>query len=148
MSGNDPDGRKVVLFDVHQLVCMICDPFFCNWRSKFWLQRSKAELVKKMFEWYVPLDDDDSNTTRIEVLDDFEHQAELESYNSLFGIKEVWKYVEETGLITKYLQLFEVYVGSSVFYQTVAKPLLLMGTVGSMDVEFMANPLKHTILTK
>ena len=31
--------------------------------------------------------------------------------------------------------------------QKVAKPLLSMGTVGSMDCERRAKPLKHTILT-
>ena len=35
-----------------------------------------------------------------------------------------------------------------MFYRKVAKPLLSMGTVGSMDVERMANPLKNTILTR
>ena len=38
-----------------------------------------------------------------------------------------------------------------MFYQKVAKPLLSMGTVGSMDCamdcERRAKPLKHTILT-
>ena len=34
-----------------------------------------------------------------------------------------------------------------VFYQKVAKPLLSTGTVGSMDCERRAKPLKHTILT-
>ncbi len=57
--------------DEHHLWCVIVDPVFRRWRNnKFWLQKSKAELVRKMIDWYVPLDDDGSDKTRREVLDD------------------------------------------------------------------------------
>ena len=53
-----------------------------------------------------------------------------------------------SGAISGRLQWFECYAGASLFYQKVAKPLLSMGTVGSMDCERRAKALKHTILTK
>eukprot|EP00985_Skeletonema_marinoi_P031477 scaffold37707_cov119-Skeletonema_marinoi.AAC.1 len=40
-----------------------------------------------------------------------------------------------------------IHSSPSPFYQKVAKPLLSMGTVGSMDCERRAKPLKHTIVT-
>ena len=58
------------------------------------------------------------------------------------------KYVETTGAISGRLGWFECYAGTSDFYRLFAKPLLSMGTVGSMDCERRAKPLKNTILTK
>eukprot|EP00986_Skeletonema_menzelii_P013421 scaffold7779_cov107-Skeletonema_menzelii.AAC.3 len=40
------------------------------------------------------------------------------------------------------------WTGSSDFYRLVAKPLMSMGTVGSMDCERRAKPLKNIILVK
>ena len=68
--------------------------------------------------------------------------------NKSFGIKDVVKYVETTVAISGRLGSFECYAGTSDFYRLVAKPLLSMGTVGSMDCECRAKPLKNTILTK
>lgn len=72
---------------------------------------------------------------------------ELAKNNKSFGIEQVVKYAEQTGAISGRLQWFECYAGASPFYQKVAKPLLSMGTVGSMDCERRAKPLKHTIVT-
>ena len=41
-----------------------------------------------------------------------------------------------------------MFAGSSDFYCSFAKPLLSMGTVGSMDCESRAQLMKKTILTK
>ena len=68
--------------------------------------------------------------------------------NKSFGIKDVVKYVETTVAISGRLGSFECYAGTSDFYRLVAKPLLSMGTVGSMDCECRAKPLKNTILMK
>lgn len=46
------------------------------------------------------------------------------------------------------LQFFETYHYTSEFYQKIAKPLLSMRTVGSIDVERRIKPIKHKILTK
>ena len=69
--------------------------------------------------------------------------AETESCRQLLAGR-----VSQHPLITiARLQWFECYAGASPFYQKVAKPLLSMGTVGSMDCERRAKPLKHTIVT-
>ena len=43
---------------------------------------------------------------------------------------------------------FETFMANNEFYQKVAKPLLSMRTVGSMDVERRVKPIKYEILTK
>ena len=129
----------------------------------------KAALVRKMIEWYVPLGDDGSDEMRKRVKKDFEdfdtqandwfHSFEdplpllpsleqLQQNNKSFSIKNVVQYVESTGAISGRLTWFECYAGSSDFYRLVAKPLMSMGTVGSMDCERRAKPLKNTILVK
>ena len=50
--------------------------------------------------------------------------------------------------LEKRFEFFECYFRSSEFYLRVAKPLLSMKCVGSMDAERAAKPLKHNIMTK
>jgi len=168
MDGLDIDGQKVGLLDVHQLMGFLCDPNSRRWRAMFHLQTDKAALVRKMIEDYVPLGVDGSDELRKRVLNDFQEfdtqqgnwmhsfdahlpemptAEELAKNNKSFGIEQVVKYAEQTGAISGRLQWFECYAGASPFYQKVAKPLLSMGTVGSMDCERRAKPLKHTIVT-
>eukprot|EP00986_Skeletonema_menzelii_P008448 scaffold3563_cov139-Skeletonema_menzelii.AAC.7 len=68
--------------------------------------------------------------------------------NKSFSIKNVVQYLESTGAISGRITWFECYAGLSDFYRLVAKPLTSMGTVGSMDCERRAKPLKNTILVK
>jgi len=50
--------------------------------------------------------------------------------------------------VTAHIKFFNTVGSNNLFYTTVARPLLLMSTVGSMDVERMVKPVKHTIMTK
>jgi len=169
MDGVDPSGLKVGLLDEHHLMCFLCDPNSRVWRELFYLQTNKAALVRKMIEWYVPLGEDGSDEMRRRVKKDFEdfdtqnndwfHSfdvplpslpslEQLQQNNKSFSIKNVVQYVESTGAISGRITWFECYAGSSDFYRLVAKPLMSMGTVGSMDCERRAKPLKNSILVK
>ena len=50
--------------------------------------------------------------------------------------------------IDGHFHFFEAYARFSPLYQQVGKQLLSMKSIGSMDVECMAKPFKHCILTK
>ena len=65
-----------------------------------------------------------------------------------FGVEDVRKWVDRTGGVQGRFRFFETYARNSEFYQLVAKPLLSIRTVGSMDVERRVKPIKHNILTK
>jgi hypothetical protein len=73
---------------------------------------------------------------------------ELEKRNREFGISDVKEWVEKHGAMSGRFQFFETFAAHSEFYQKVAKPLLSMRTVGSIDVERRVKGAKHVILTK
>jgi hypothetical protein len=50
--------------------------------------------------------------------------------------------------VTAHIKFFNTVGSNNLFYTMVARPLLSMSTVGSMDVERMVKPVKHTIMTK
>ena len=58
------------------------------------------------------------------------------------------EWVEKYENIDGRFRFFEAYARFSPLYQQVGKRLLSMKSVGSMDVERMAKPFKHSILTK
>ncbi len=58
------------------------------------------------------------------------------------------EWVEKYKNIDERFHFFDVYAHFSPLYQQVGKRLLSMKSVGSMDVERMAKPSKHCILTK
>jgi len=73
---------------------------------------------------------------------------ELKLRNNTFSISEVVKYVEESGNIKGRFAFFEAFHPNSEFYLKVAKPLLSMRAVGSIDVERRIKQLKGNIMTK
>jgi hypothetical protein len=60
----------------------------------------------------------------------------------------VVEWVEKYENIDGCFHFFEAYAHFSSLYQQVGKRLLLMKSAGSMDMECMAKPFKHSILTK
>eukprot|EP00956_Cyclotella_meneghiniana_P034352 scaffold103910_cov23-Cyclotella_meneghiniana.AAC.1 len=126
-------------------------------------------LVKEMIEAYIPVDDDGSDTTRKRVTEEFMefhtqtgkwthifgqplpeavNFEQLEANNKAFGVKFVKQHAESSGNVASRLRWFETFAAHSELYQLIAKPLISMRTVGSIDVERRVKPLKDTILTK
>ncbi len=65
-----------------------------------------------------------------------------------FTLDRVVEWVEKHENIDGRFRFFEAYACFSFLYQQVGKQLLSMKSIGSMDVECMAKPFKHCILTK
>eukprot|EP00956_Cyclotella_meneghiniana_P037398 scaffold138000_cov60-Cyclotella_meneghiniana.AAC.1 len=121
-------------------------------------------LVQEMIEVYIPVDDDGSDTTRKRVTEEFmackwthifgqplpeaDNFEQLETNNKAFGVKFVKQHAKSSGNVAFWLRWFETFAAHSELYQLIAKPLILMRTVGSIDVERRIKPLKDTILTK
>ena len=122
-----------------------------------------------MLEHFIPGEDTEEESLRKEVLQEWQefysqtgsfmdafdqpipeavHEDELREANNAIKIKDVEEWVTSTGGTEKRFEFFECYHRSSEFYLRVAKPLLSMKCVGSMDAERAAKPLKHDILTK
>ena len=78
----------------------------------------------------------------------FRPDIELDNKNKSFSVEEVKEWVEKQNAIDGRFQFFETFATSSEFYLKVAKPLLSMCTVGSIDVERRIKRIKHNILTK
>ena len=72
----------------------------------------------------------------------------LEKNHTEFSVVDVKKWVDKHDSIQGRFRFFETFASNSEFYLKVAKPLLSMRTVGSIDVERRIKPIKHTILTK
>lgn len=81
-------------------------------------------------------------------LPDAVSSAQLELNNREFTIDDVLKWVEKSGNINGRFAFFDTFHATSEFYQRVAKPLLSMRAVGSIDVERRIKAMKGNILTK
>ena len=63
-------------------------------------------------------------------------------------IEDVTTWVVVTGSMEAHLNWFGTFAANSEFFLKVAKPLLSIRNVGSIDVERKVKPIKHTIMTK
>jgi len=72
----------------------------------------------------------------------------LKNANKTFGLKDVKTWIENTGSMEARLNWYGTFAANSELYLKVAKPLLSMRTVGSMDVERTVKPVKHEIMTR
>jgi hypothetical protein len=68
--------------------------------------------------------------------------------NKSITFDDVQMWIESNDGIQCRFRFFEAFGRESEFYQWVAKPLLLMRTVGSIDVEHRIKPVKNDILSK
>ena len=57
--------------DEYQLMCLICDPYYCCWRSTFKLERSVKVIAQKMVEHFVPRLEERSMLKRKNLLQEF-----------------------------------------------------------------------------
>jgi hypothetical protein len=60
--------------------------------------------------------------------------------NKKFTVAEVVKFVEKSGNISSWFHFFETSAENSDFYLLLAKPILSLGTVGSIDIERRVKP--------
>ena len=63
-------------------------------------------------------------------------------------IEDVTTWVVVTGSMEPRLNWFGTFAANLELFLKVAKPLLSMRTVGSIDVDCKVKPIKHTIMTK
>ena len=74
--------------------------------------------------------------------------SQLEKNNKSFSVEDVRRWTEKHDGVRGRFRFYSLYAASFEFYQLVAKPLVSMRTVGSINVERRAKPIKHTIMTK
>ena len=74
--------------------------------------------------------------------------SQLTKINKAFMIEDATTWVVGTGFMEARLNWFGTFAANSEFFLKVAKPLLSMRTVGSIDVDRKIKLIKHTIMTK
>jgi hypothetical protein len=75
-------------------------------------------------------------------------EDQLIKNNREITLDQVQEWVEENDGIAGRFRFFKAFGKNSIFYHTIAKPLLSMRAVGSIDVERRIKPVKHSILTR
>lgn len=81
-------------------------------------------------------------------LPDAVDDEQLVANNNALSIDDVAAWIESNNGIEGRFTWFESLARGTKLYQQVAKPLLSIGTVGSIDVERKSKTLKHEILSK
>ena len=72
----------------------------------------------------------------------------MESNRSKICFDDVCQWIEDYDGIEGRLRFFQAYMPLLPLWQRVGRPLMSMRTAGLMDVERVAKPIKHMILTK
>mmetsp|Transcript_12652 Transcript_12652/g.20854 ORF Transcript_12652/g.20854 Transcript_12652/m.20854 type:complete len:495 (-) Transcript_12652:418-1902(-) len=141
--GKDPSGtQKVGLHDRHHLMCFIVDPFNYDGGAS-----TTRTVVREDFMAFYTHTGDWFHTFE-QPLPEPVSAEQLQINMEAITIDEVITFVEDTRNVMARLEFFNAFASNNLFFIKVARPLLSMRTVGSMDVERKVKFMKEKILTK
>ena len=168
MDGENPEGAKVGLLDARSVWCFMVNPFKeklkFNIEIKGGVAQARNHMIKKLVNGDTETFATNCRSIMLQLnqyctrqgvwkyvfeLDRFELSLDNVGEQEELRLSHVSEWIKETGCLESRLS----YIGGAgmnrgQLYETILKPLLSMGTSGSVSVERIAKPMKNYILNK